>query len=84
MQAKAATGDAYQPTMPLPLATGSGTTNPTTWCYGTQTTDRLLTTAGLFSRKYLLVTMTFKPDAAGSAAPTLHGWRHIYDCMPAQ
>jgi hypothetical protein len=84
VQAKVAAGDTYEPTVPLPIATGSGTTNPTTWYHGTQTTDQLLTTAGLFSRKYLLVTMKFKPDSAGSAAPTLHGWRHIYDCVPAQ
>jgi len=28
--------------------------------------------------------MVFKPNATGTAAPTLTSWRQIYDCVPAQ
>jgi hypothetical protein len=83
VQTKASSGT-YQPVVPLTVATASGTSNPTTWYHGTQTTDQALVAAGLFSREYLLVTMTFNPDVAGSAAPTLKGWRQIYDCVPGQ
>jgi hypothetical protein len=84
VQTKATSGATYQPVAPLTVATASGVSNPTTWYHGSQTTDQALVAAGLFSRNYLLVKITFNPNVAGSAVPTLKGWRQIYDCVPAQ
>lgn len=84
VQTKRASTDTYSPTTALALATASGITTPTNWYRGTQTTDQVLTAGGLFSGTYLLITMDFNPDTGGTVAPTLHGWRHIYDCVPAQ
>jgi hypothetical protein len=58
---------------------------PGTWYRGSQTVDQVLAVApSLPSWNYLRVTMRFNPNGTGSAAPTLHQWRQIYDCLPAQ
>jgi hypothetical protein len=59
---------------------------PGTWYRGSQTVDQVLASATppLPSWNYLRVVMRFNPNMAGSAAPTLHQWRQIYDCLPAQ
>jgi hypothetical protein len=92
VQTKENAGDAYTPMTALPLKTaGAGTTpasctGPGTWYRGDSTVDQILAAATppSPSLNYLRVTMKFNPNMAGSATPTLHQWRMIYDCMPAQ
>lgn len=84
VQTKRTSAATYLPAAALPIATASGLSTPTNWYRGAQTTDQVLTTNNLYSGAYLLVTMDFNPDVGGTVAPILHGWRHIYDCVPAQ
>jgi hypothetical protein len=81
VQSKRKTTDAYQPTVSLLAGTATTSTPGTSWVRGPTTVDALLENAGLASQKYLLVTMVFTPDAAGTLAPTLKSWRQIYDCV---
>jgi hypothetical protein len=86
IQVKAAASDTYEPTMPLPLstATPASGTGPGTWYRGPLTIDETLANAvpPLASGDYLLVTMSFNPTM--TATPTLHQWRQIFDCGPAE
>ena len=84
VQTKQAAGDVYAPATPLPLATATSSTPAGVWVHGASTTEEVLASADLSSRDHLLVRMTFNPDAGGMVAPTLNGWRQIYDCVPAQ
>jgi hypothetical protein len=92
VQTKEDPGDTYAPTTPLPLKTASaGTTpdsctGPGTWYRGDSTADQVLAAASppLPSLNHLRVTMTFSPNTARTETPTLHQWRMIHDCMPAQ
>ena len=84
-QTKATAAATYAPTPTLALlGTASATTAAGTWTRSSTTVEAALSAAGLTSRAYLLVTMTFKPNGTGSAAPTLNNWRQIYDCVPAE
>jgi hypothetical protein len=72
-------GTAQVATMPV-SASGPGT-----WYRASQTVDQVLASSpALPSWNYLRVRMIFNPNGTGSAAPTLHQWRQIYDCLPAQ
>jgi hypothetical protein len=92
VQTKENAADTYLPTPALPLKTASPTTTPAsctgpgTWYRGDSTVDQVLAAAtpARPSLNYLRVTMKFNPNMAGSATPTLHQWRQIYDCLPAQ
>jgi hypothetical protein len=59
---------------------------PGTWYRTSQTVDQVLASATppLPSWNHLRVIMRFNPNSSGSAAPTLHQWRQIYDCLPAE
>jgi hypothetical protein len=82
IQTKKLETDTYQPLVPIAMASASTTTAANTWERGADTADELLTDAEIFSQKYLRVTMTFHPNAAGTTAPTLLNWRQIFDCVP--
>lgn len=88
IQTKENGADSYVPAMPLAMSSAqpASGTGPGTWYRGTSTADQILAAASppLASLNYLRVTMKFNPNMAGSATPTLHQWRQIYDCMPAQ
>ena len=84
VQGRAKTTDAYAPTTPLLAGTATTSSPGTSWVRGPTTVDALLKTQGLSSQRYLLVTMTFTPDAAGTLAPTLTSWRQVYDCVFAE
>jgi hypothetical protein len=62
------------------------TTATEAWGRGAQTGDEILEEGDpvLASRSQLLVTMTFNPNNDGSVAPTLHSWRQMFDCVPAE
>jgi hypothetical protein len=83
IQTKKLEADTYQPVAPIAMASATTSTPANTWERGANTADQLLTDAELFSQKYLRVTMTFHPDAAGVTAPTLMNWRQIFDCVPS-
>jgi hypothetical protein len=86
IQVKAAAADAYSPMPPLLLSTATpmSGTGPGTWYRGPLTVDETLANAipALASGDYLLVTMSFNPTM--TATPTLHQWRQIFDCVPAE
>jgi hypothetical protein len=84
VQSKRKTTDSYQPTVSLLAGTATTSTPGTSWVRGPTTVDSLLRNAGLTSQQYLLVTMVFTPDSAGTVAPTLKSWRQIYDCVYSQ
>jgi hypothetical protein len=84
VQGRGNTSDAYAPSTPLLAGTATTSSPGTSWVRGPTTVDALLKTQGLSSQKYLLVTMTFTPDAAGTLAPTLTSWRQVYDCVFAE
>lgn len=84
VQGRAKTSDAYAPVTPLLAGTATTSSPGTSWVRGPTTVDALLKTAQLSSQRYLLVTMTFTPDAAGTIAPTLKSWRQVYDCVFAE
>jgi hypothetical protein len=84
VQGRAKTTDAYAPATPLLAGTATTSSPGTSWVRGPTTVDALLKTQGLASQRYLLVTMTFTPDAAGTLAPTLKSWRQVYDCVFAE
>jgi hypothetical protein len=83
IQARKLATDTYRPTVALAMATATTTTPANTWERGSDTSDDLLVDAGIFSQTYLRVTMTFNPNPAGTAAPTLLNWRQIFDCLPS-
>jgi hypothetical protein len=76
----------YAPPMPVILstATPASGTGPGIWYRGPQTVEQALAAVmpPLASGDYLRVTMTFNPTM--TEAPTLHQWRQIFDCMPAE
>jgi hypothetical protein len=84
VQTRELSTDAWSPTIATHLATSSATTPTGSWERGTSTSGDALTNAGYTAGKYLRVTMTFNPNAAGTSAPTLLNWRQVFDCMPAQ
>lgn len=88
IQTKENAGDTYVPMTALAMssaAPASGT-GPGTWYRGGSTADQVLAAAtpARASLNYLRVTMKFNPSTGGVATPTLHQWRQIYDCVPAQ
>jgi len=58
--------------------------DPDQWVHGDATADDVLHSAGYASGLQLRVTMTFNPNAAGTAAPTLKSWRQLFDCVPGE
>lgn len=83
-QTKARATDSYAPASPLLYATATVSSTATQWLRGTTPIDTLLGTASLRSQTYLLMTMVFSPDSSGLVAPTMLGWRQIYDCTPGE
>jgi hypothetical protein len=85
-QIKATAAASYAPATPLFLstATPASGTGPGTWYRGPQTVEQVLAAAvpPIASGDYLRVTMTFNPSM--TASPTLHQWRQIFDCVPAE
>jgi hypothetical protein len=86
IQVRATATDPYEPMAPLLLstATPASGTGPGTWYRGPNTVDQTLAAAipPLASGDYLLVTIAFNPTM--TASPTLHQWRQIFDCVPAE
>lgn len=88
-QTKATSAASYQPTSPVLVATATPASGmgPGTW-YRAGTVDQALasSTPPLASLDYLRITITLNPTAPplSSTAPTLHQWRQIYDCLPAE
>jgi len=76
--------DAYKPTVALAMATATTTTAAGTWDRGPNTAGQVLSNANQAPLDYLQVTITFNPNPAGTAAPTLLNWRQVYDCLPSQ
>ena len=76
----------YAPTTPLSIGTASSTTGTGVWAHAAQTVDQVFqaATPGLISEPYLLVTITFNPNGAGTVTPTLVGWEQNYDCVPSE
>ena len=85
-QVKATAAASYAPATPLFLstATPASGTGPGIWYRGPQTVEQVLAAAvpPIASGDYLRVTMTFNPSM--TASPTLHQWRQIFDCVPAE
>jgi len=84
VQTKDQAADSYVPVVPLAIGSATSSTPGGSWHRGPNTVDEVLDDASLVSRHYLLVTMTFNPDAGGNEAPTLNAWRQIYDCVWAE
>jgi hypothetical protein len=89
VQTKKNAAAAYQPvgTMTLPglaIGTAPGTTAAGAWDKTAKTVDAFLRAADLSSLPYLMVSMTFRPNTAGTLSPTLKNWRQMYDCLPAE
>jgi hypothetical protein len=84
VQTKSLAGDTYGPTTPLSIGSATTTTPASTWHRGSLPVDDVLAAAGLESKRYLRVIMTFRPNTAGTLAPTLHAWRQIVDCVPEE
>ncbi|HTU59816.1 MAG TPA: hypothetical protein VMF89_15295, partial [Polyangiales bacterium] len=89
IQTKQSASDSYRPVSSYPvgadsllMATASTTSTTDQWLRGETTVDEKLKAAGYASLNMLKVTMVFRPNSAGSLAPTLLGWRQIYDCVP--
>jgi hypothetical protein len=85
VQTKATAADSYAPATPLALvtATPASGTGPGTW-YRSVPVDQVLgnATMPVSSGNYLRVWMTF--NRTMTASPTLHQWRQIFDCVPAE
>lgn len=75
-----------RPTEPQPMSGAYSTTTANSWAHGAQTASEALEMADppAPSREHLLVTFTFNPSNDGSLAPTLHAWRQLFDCLPAE
>jgi hypothetical protein len=86
VQTKAEAGDTYAPSSPIAMDAITATSPTGTWVHGSQTVGQVLATNAttIRSLKYLLVTMTFKPDASASLSPTLSNWRQNYDCLDGE
>lgn len=84
VQTRELTTDAWSPLVAKHLATASASTPANSFERGTVTSGAALSNAGYTPGKYLRVTMTFNPNAAGTKAPTLLNWRQIFDCLPSQ
>jgi hypothetical protein len=84
VQTKQNAADPYLPAVAAQMssATPASGTGPGTWYRGASTADQVLAAlpSPLPSSRYLRVSMVFKPNSG--AAPILHQWRQIYDCMP--
>jgi hypothetical protein len=72
------------PSEPQPMSAAYSTTTAEAWAHGAQTATEALELAGAPARERLLVTFTFNPSSDGSLAPTLHAWRQLFDCLPAE
>jgi hypothetical protein len=84
VQTKRKATDSYVPATALSLGSITSTTAAGVWARGTTTVNQVLTAASLVSMDYLLVSMKFKPNSAGDAAPSLSNWRQNYDCVDAE
>jgi hypothetical protein len=86
IQVRPDASSSYEPAMPVVLSTATPTsgTGPGTWYRGPQTVDQALAAVmpPVASGSYLRVTMTFNPTM--TVAPTLHQWRQIFECLPAE
>jgi hypothetical protein len=86
VQSKLTAAEPYQPSTPLPLSTATPATGtgPGTWYRGPNTVEQAFANASssVASGPFLRITMAFNPTA--TAAPTLHEWRQIFDCVPAE
>jgi hypothetical protein len=83
-QTKQLVTDTYTPAVALGIGSATSTTPAATWAHGPLTVDDTLIAAGLVSKAYLLVTMKFTPNAAGTATPALSAWQQNYDCVAAE
>lgn len=86
VQTRSSASGAWQPETPLSMAEAQHVPNldPDQWVHGDATADDVLHSAGYASGLQLRVTMTFNPNAAGTAAPTLKSWRQLFDCVPGE
>ena len=84
VQSRATAASSWSPAAAVLAATASSTTAAGVWARGAQTVDQILAANNTPSLPRMRVTMTFKPGGGGSVAPTLNGWRQIYDCVPSQ
>lgn len=86
IQTREQDADDYEPELPRPMSASTATTGMDSWVHGVQTAEEVLEDGDpmLTSRRQLKVTMTFNPNDDGSLAPTLHGWRQLFDCLPAE
>jgi hypothetical protein len=86
VQSKLTDTDDYAPATPLALSTATPAKGmgPGTWYSSDDTVEEVFAAAssGVASGRFLRITMTFNPTA--NAAPTLHEWRQIFDCVPAE
>ncbi len=85
-QTKELATDTYLPATALAIGSATSTTPGTTYAHGASTVDQVLlgATPALSSMPYLLVSMKFNANAAGTAAPSLVAWEQDYDCPPAE
>lgn len=84
VQTKEEASDSYVPTAPLTMDAVTTTSPEDVWVHGTSTVDQVLQAGSKRSLSFLLVTMTFTPNVAGTLAPTLTDWRQSYDCLDAE
>ena len=84
VQSRASAMDTWKPAAAVLAATASTTTAAGVWARGAQTVDQILAANNTPSLSRLLVTMAFNPNGMGSVAPTLNGWRQVFDCVPSQ
>jgi hypothetical protein len=84
VQTKRKAADSYLPAVALAHGSITATTAAGIWAHGTSTVDQVLKAAALRSLPRLLVSLTFKPNAAGDVAPSLTNWRQNYDCVDSE
>jgi hypothetical protein len=84
VQTKRKSTDSYSPGSALSLGAITSTTAAGVWARGPKTVNQVLTTAGLVSMDYLLVSLTFNPNSTGDVAPSLRNWRQNYDCVDSE
>ncbi len=85
VQTKDMAVDTYAPAVPRSAGSITTTTAVGVWAHGANTVDEVLSVPpGPGSLSYLLLLITFNPNATGTLAPTLGAWRQTYDCIPTQ
>ncbi len=84
VQTRAGLANSYTPASPLALTSIVRSTSGTTFEHAAQTVDQALRGVQQSSLGYLLVTLTFNPNTAGTLAPALSNWRQTYDCIDSE